>query len=137
MDIETRRRSLCATCRNHLLQWSEGTALRLLHADLCARMLVASDRRDLGLILQQSRGHNMSKQPLRNFLILAALLGGLLAASTTSVVAADKIIKIGGLLPISGPGSYFGVQDKQGVELALDQLNKPGVNGDKFEVQYE
>jgi branched-chain amino acid transport system substrate-binding protein len=41
------------------------------------------------------------------------------------------------LLPISGPGSYFGAQDKQGIELALDELNKAGVNGYKFDVQYE
>ena len=38
---------------------------------------------------------------------------------------------------MSGPGSYFGAQDKQGVELALEQINKAGVNGYKFEVQYE
>ena len=78
----------------------------------------------------------MSKRPLRMFLIPAALLSGLLAASTNPV-AADNVIKIGGLLPISGPGSYFGAQDKQGVELAIEQLNKSGVNGFKFEVQYE
>jgi ABC-type branched-subunit amino acid transport system substrate-binding protein len=29
-------------------------------------------------------------------------------------------------VPMSGPGSYFGAQDKQGVELALEQLNKAG-----------
>lgn len=51
--------------------------------------------------------------------------------------AQDKTIKIGALLPISGPGAYFGVQDKQGVELALEQLNKTGVNGYKFSIQYE
>ncbi|HKS86650.1 MAG TPA: ABC transporter substrate-binding protein, partial [Pseudolabrys sp.] len=51
--------------------------------------------------------------------------------------AQDKTIKIGALFPMSGPGSYFGVQDKQGVELALEQLNKTGVNGYKFAVQYE
>jgi branched-chain amino acid transport system substrate-binding protein len=38
---------------------------------------------------------------------------------------------------MSGPGSYFGAQDKQGVELALEQLNKAGVNGFKFEVKHE
>ena len=79
----------------------------------------------------------MSKRPLRKFLIPAALLSVLFTVSTTPVVAADKVIKVGGLLPISGPGSYFGVQDKQGAELAIDQLNKSGVNGYKFEVQYE
>ena len=47
----------------------------------------------------------------------------MLAVSSMSLRAADNVIKIGALLPISGPGSYFGVQDKQGVELALDQLN--------------
>ena len=51
--------------------------------------------------------------------------------------AQDKTIKIGALFPMSGPGSYFGAQDKQGVELALEQLNKAGVNGYKFAVQYE
>ena len=61
----------------------------------------------------------------------------LVVLATTSSLAADKVIKIGGLLPMSGPGSYFGAQDKQGVELALDQLNKSGVNGYKFEIRYE
>jgi len=67
----------------------------------------------------------------------AGLVGGILAGSTASLLAADKAIKIGGLFPMSGPGSYFGAQDKQGVELALEQLNKAGINGYKFEVQYE
>ncbi len=77
------------------------------------------------------------KQKFRAFLVPAVLTTGLLAISATSGIAADKVIKIGGLFPISGPGSYFGVQDKQGVELAIEQLNKTGVNGYKFEVQYE
>jgi branched-chain amino acid transport system substrate-binding protein len=51
--------------------------------------------------------------------------------------AQEKVIKIGGLFPMSGPGSYFGVQDKQGIELALEALNKAGVDGYKFSVQYE
>ena len=51
--------------------------------------------------------------------------------------AEDKVIKIGGLLPMSGPGSYFGAQDKQGIELALDEINRVGVAGYKFEVKYE
>jgi branched-chain amino acid transport system substrate-binding protein len=65
----------------------------------------------------------------------AAAIGFLTVSQAT--YAQDKIIKIGALFPISGPGSYFGAQDKQGVELALEQLNKIGVNGYKFEVQYE
>ena len=79
----------------------------------------------------------MTKRTFCTLLISAGLVGGILAGSATSLLSADKVIKIGGLFPMSGPGSYFGAQDKQGVELALEQLNKAGVNGYKFEVQYE
>ena len=58
-------------------------------------------------------------------------------AAATAAHAQDKVIKIGGLFAMSGPGSYFGVQDKQGIDLAIEQLNKAGVNGYRFEVQYE
>jgi branched-chain amino acid transport system substrate-binding protein len=51
--------------------------------------------------------------------------------------AQDKLIKIGGLFPMSGPGAYFGAQDKQGIELAIEQFNKAGVNGYKLEVKFE
>jgi branched-chain amino acid transport system substrate-binding protein len=67
-------------------------------------------------------------------------IAGAIAASLVFAAGAhaqDKTIKIGALLPISGPGSYFGVQDRQGIELAIEQLNKAGVNGTKFEVKYE
>ena len=39
-------------------------------------------------------------------------------------------------MPISGPGSYFGVMGKEGIELALEQLQER-VNGYKLQVQYE
>ena len=79
----------------------------------------------------------MTKRTFRTLLMSAGLVGSIFATSATAVFAADKVIKIGGLFPMSGPGSYFGAQDKQGVELALEQLNKTGVNGYKFEVKYE
>ena len=79
----------------------------------------------------------MIKRTFCTLLMSAGLVGGILAGSAASLLAADKAIKIGGLFPMSGPGSYFGAQDKQGVELALEQLNKAGINGYKFEVQYE
>jgi len=72
------------------------------------------------------------------YLLAATIaIGSIASASIGSAQAQDKTIKIGGLLPMSGPGAYFGAQDKQGVELALEQLNKSGVNGYKFAVQYE
>ncbi len=60
-----------------------------------------------------------------------------LALAATAANGQQKVIKVAALLPISGPASYFGVQDKQGYEVALDQLNRDGVNGYKFEIQYE
>ena len=79
----------------------------------------------------------MTKRTFCTLLMSAGLVGGILAGSAASLLAADQAIKIGGLFPMSGPGSYFGAQDKQGVELALEQLNKAGINGYKFVVQYE
>src|SRR5437660_11773495 len=70
-------------------------------------------------------------------LFAASVLGLIAVASISATQAQDKTIKIGGLLPMSGPGAYFGAQDKQGIELALEQLNKAGVNGAKFTIQYE
>ena len=54
---------------------------------------------------------------LRTLFVSAAAIG--LMAIGSAAQAQDKTIKIGALFPMSGPGSYFGAQDKQGVELAL------------------
>jgi len=68
---------------------------------------------------------------------LVAACAAFLVIATTPASAQEKTIKIGALLPISGPGSYFGAQDKQGIELALEAINKAGVNGYKLAIQYE
>src|SRR6516165_2474758 len=94
-----------------------------------------SIRLEFGSNVHQSKGYPM-KPPPRIPLLLACLTGFILAGNAARSLAADKVIKIGALLPISDPGSYFGVQDKQVIERALDQL-KGGVNGYNFEVQYE
>src|SRR5207302_9637860 len=70
-------------------------------------------------------------------LCIGVLASFALFAAAKPGVGQDKVIRIGGLFAMSGPGSYFGVQDKQGIELAIEQLNKTGVNGYRFEVQYE
>jgi len=66
---------------------------------------------------------------------IVAILGMFAVANPAH--AQDKLIKIGGLFPMSGPGAYFGAQDKQGIELAIEQFNKTGVNGYKLEVKFE
>ena len=75
---------------------------------------------------------------LRACRVAAGAIAVCLAAATSAAVCAEsKIIKIGALLPMSGPGSYFGSQDKQGIELALDEINKAATGGYKFEVKFE
>src|SRR3954466_1636236 len=63
-------------------------------------------------------------------------LGLTFLALVFSSLAQSQEIRIGVAMPISGPGSYFGVMDKEGIELALEQL-KGSVNGHKLQVQYE
>jgi branched-chain amino acid transport system substrate-binding protein len=70
-------------------------------------------------------------------LLLALGVAAGLMASASAGLAQDKTIKIGGLLPVSGPGAYFGAQDKQGIELALDEINQTGVNGYRFAIRYQ
>src|SRR5262249_20630265 len=67
-----------------------------------------------------SRTEDAMKANFRVLHVAAAIALGLAGPA----FAADNVIKIGALLPISGPGSYFGVQDKQGIELAIEQINK-------------
>ena len=73
----------------------------------------------------------------QHLLVAAGALGLIASVAIGGANAQDKTIKIGALLPMSGPGAYFGAQDKQGIELALEQLNKSMVNGYKFTIQYE
>jgi len=70
------------------------------------------------------------------FAIKAALACAVALAASITAYAQDKVVRIGVLMPISGPGSYFGVMGKEGIELALERM-KAGVNGYRFQVQYE
>src|SRR3954467_14331988 len=63
-------------------------------------------------------------------------LGLTFLALVFSSLAQSQDIRIGVLMPISGPGSYFGVMDKEGMELPLEQL-KGGLNRHNPVVQYE
>ena len=69
-------------------------------------------------------------------LISRAALACAVALASFSSFAQDKVVRVGVLMPISGPGSYFGVMGREGVDLALEHL-KGGVNGYKIQVQYE
>src|SRR5437868_13432144 len=73
----------------------------------------------------------------RGLLLSICTLACIVAAGTNEASAEDKTIKIGGLFPMSGPGSYFRAEDRQGIELAPEQLNKSGGNGHQFAIQDE
>ncbi|MGE0315238.1 MAG: ABC transporter substrate-binding protein [Lautropia sp.] len=60
-----------------------------------------------------------------------------LAAFAVGAHAQQDVIRIGVLVPASGPASYFGVPAKQAMELAVEQVNKSGVNGRKLQLQVE
>jgi branched-chain amino acid transport system substrate-binding protein len=66
--------------------------------------------------------------------VLAALV---LLSPAPAAAQEGKVIKIGALFAFSGPGAYFGVQDKQAIDLAVEQLNRAGVAGYRFQVFYE
>ena len=68
--------------------------------------------------------------------IVATLACGIALAVPLAAPAQERVIRIGVLMPISGPASYFGVMGKEGIDLALDQF-KGGVNGYRLQVQYE
>ena len=84
--------------------------------------------------LMSAKGSNMNTR-IRSVVALAAcVLAATLAAP--AAMAQEKVIRVGVLMPISGPASYFGVMGKEGIELALEQL-KGGVSGYRLQVQYE
>jgi branched-chain amino acid transport system substrate-binding protein len=67
-----------------------------------------------------------------------ALAGALALAAFSAPSIAQNVVRVGVLMPISGPASYFGVQGKEGIELALEQINRGnGINGTRLQVQYE
>jgi branched-chain amino acid transport system substrate-binding protein len=74
------------------------------------------------------------RSAIRTLCAIACALVG--AAALQSANAQEKVVRVGVLMPISGPGSYFGVMGKEGIELALEQL-KGGVNGYRLQVAYE
>src|SRR5271168_3718125 len=65
---------------------------------------------------------------------LTAILASMLAMSA----AQADTIRIGAILPLTGPGALIGTQQMRGIQFAIDQANaKGGVRGNKIEVVFE
>src|SRR5258708_10896690 len=69
--------------------------------------------------------------------LLRTVIAAIAAVIAFSAFAQERVIRIGVLMPISGPGSYFGVMGKEGIELAMEQVAKNPINGYRLQVQYE
>jgi branched-chain amino acid transport system substrate-binding protein len=64
-----------------------------------------------------------------------ALLALALAWSSGGLATAQDSFKIGAVLDVSGPVSFLGQVEKNGIEQAIDEVNKAGgVNGKKLEL---
>jgi branched-chain amino acid transport system substrate-binding protein len=65
-------------------------------------------------------------------------LTAILAFLLTSAFARAETIRIGAILPLTGPAALIGTQQMQGIQFAIDQANaKGGVRGNKIEVVFE
>ena len=69
--------------------------------------------------------------------VLKTAMAAIAALIALSSLAQDRVIRIGVLMPISGPGSYFGVMGKEGIELAMEQVAKSPISGYRLQVAYE
>ncbi|NQW57963.1 MAG: ABC transporter substrate-binding protein, partial [Polynucleobacter sp.] len=88
-------------------------------------------------MLMQYAAKKITKNGFLSLMLPGLIVCSLLATSPISSQAQEKVIRIGALLPASGGGAYFGVMGKQGADLALEQINKTGVNGYKLVINYE
>jgi branched-chain amino acid transport system substrate-binding protein len=71
------------------------------------------------------------------------MVGGLIAGVLSLGIAgtgqaAEKQLVIGALLPLTGPAAPIGLEEQQGVQFAIDQLNaKGGLNGAPVRVVFD
>lgn len=62
-----------------------------------------------------------------------AFFSGVLAMAAAAAFAAPKTVKVGGVAPLSGPLAVYGVECKNGIDLAVEEINAAGgINGSKI-----
>ncbi|MDH3233462.1 MAG: amino acid ABC transporter substrate-binding protein [Alphaproteobacteria bacterium] len=69
---------------------------------------------------------------------LALVFGAALTGFSAGAVAAEKTLKVGAPLPLTGPLSPEGLKQKEGYDLWAEQVNKTGgikVGGDTYKIQ--
>ena len=68
-----------------------------------------------------------------SFMVAAGVLAGC-NSSTSGDGEKDGTIKIGANLELSGGVASYGQSAKEGIELAIEEINKEGINGKKLEL---
>lgn len=82
----------------------------------------------------------MKKKKLAGILLSVSLAGGVLAGCSDSEKSGSDgdTIKIGANLELTGGGASYGQSVVEGMELAIGELNKEGIDGKKFKlVKYD
>ena len=69
-----------------------------------------------------------------SFMVAAGVLAGCGSASNTSGEKDGETIKIGANLELSGGVASYGQSIKEGIDLALEEINKEGIDGKKIEL---
>ena len=68
------------------------------------------------------------------------VLGLALCLMSPSLASAEKVVKVGNILPLSGPSASVGQQGKQAREMAIEEINAAGgiksLGGAKIEMLY-
>lgn len=71
---------------------------------------------------------------IRNVLLLLLSFALLISCGKKE----EDAIKIGAILPLTGDASDYGIKSKNGIDLALEEINKQGgVNGQQIKIIYE
>ena len=75
----------------------------------------------------------------RRDVLIAILAGGLASTLPRGAWASDAgPIKLGAILPLTGPGAAVGTQQQRGLMFGVEQINKKGgIAGRPLEIAYE
>jgi len=67
--------------------------------------------------------------------VVLAIVGGIIYSQRPR--PEENVIKVGAILPLTGPISYIGEQSKRGIDMAAEDINASGgINGKKLEIVY-
>lgn len=70
-------------------------------------------------------------------LIISVVAASLMVFSFGCAKKEEKEIKIGAILPLTGDAALAGINSREGMELAVSEINQAGLDGKKIRVIYE